>query len=284
MPALLRSPHRMSASASVATTSTGTSASMTTGQPPQELHLGRAFAVRQLPVRPREVAVVAVGVALQVVLVLGLGLPEGDGLADRGDDLAGPDARGVDVGDRVLGDPALLVAGVEDLRAVGRADVVALTVLGRRVVYLEEELQDVAVGDPRGIEDDLDGLGVAGMVAVGRVLVLAAGVADTGGDHPVAPAKQLLDPPETAPGEDRCLGGMRHGCPLSGRLAEGQDVRSHARSLEHDLERARKRAALRFTLDSHVARTSGSRRTRAATWSWRSASRPPQSEGSCPAS
>src|SRR3954467_9858021 len=121
MPALLRSPHTMSALASVATTSTGTSASMRTGQPPQELHLGRAFAVRQLPVRSREVAVVAVGVALQVVLVLGLGLPEGDGLADRGHDLAGPDARRVDVGDRLLGDPALLVARGEDLRPVGRA-------------------------------------------------------------------------------------------------------------------------------------------------------------------
>jgi hypothetical protein len=29
-------------------------------------------------------------------------------------------------------------------------------------VTLEEELQHVAVGDPRGIEDDLDGRGVAG--------------------------------------------------------------------------------------------------------------------------
>src|SRR3954453_12293168 len=183
MPALLRSPHRMSASASVATTSTGTSASMTTGQPPQELHLGRVFAMRQLPVRPREVAVVAVGGALEVVLMFGLGLPEGAGGADRGHHLARPDARGVDVGDRVLGDPALLVARIEDLGAVGRAHVVALTVLGRRVVDLKEELQDVPVGDPLAIEDDLDGLSVAGMIAICRVLVLAAGVADARGDH-----------------------------------------------------------------------------------------------------
>ena len=121
--------------------------------------------------RPREVAGVAVRVALEVVLVLGLGLPEGDGLADLGHDLAGPQARGVDVGDRVLGDPALLVARVEDLGAVAGADVVALAVLGRRVVDLEEELEDVPVGDALGVEDDLDRLGVTGMVAVGRVVV-----------------------------------------------------------------------------------------------------------------
>ena len=159
--------------------------------------------------------------------MLGLGLPEGDGLADRGHDLAGPDARGVDVGDRVLGHPALLVARVEDLGPVRGADVVALTVLGRRVVDLKEELEDVPVGDPRGIEDDLDGLGVAGMATIRRVLILAAGVSDAGGDHPVALAKQLLHSPETAPGEDRGLGVIRHGFhPLRG-LAEGEDVRAH---------------------------------------------------------
>ena len=96
--------------------------------------------------------------------MLGLGLPEGDGLADLGHHLAGPQARGVDVGDRVLGDLALLVARVEDLGAVAGADVVALAVLGRRVVDLEEELEDVSVGDALGVEDDLDRLGVTRMV------------------------------------------------------------------------------------------------------------------------
>src|SRR4051812_45307672 len=64
---------------------------------------GGGLAMRQLPPRPREMAVVAVRDALQVVLVLGLGLPERDGLAELGHDLARPQARGVDVGDRVLG-------------------------------------------------------------------------------------------------------------------------------------------------------------------------------------
>src|SRR5687767_14417690 len=132
--------------------------------------LGGGLAVWQLPARPREVAVVAVRVALQVILVLGLGHPERDGRADLGHRLAGPQARGVDVGDRVLGDLALLLARVEDLRAVAGADVVALAILRRRVVDLEEELEDVPVGDALGVEDDLDRLGMTGMVPVGRVL------------------------------------------------------------------------------------------------------------------
>src|SRR4029079_1043990 len=45
------------------------------------------------PVRADKVAGVAVGIVLEVVLVLGLGLPERAGRLDLGDDLAGPDAR-----------------------------------------------------------------------------------------------------------------------------------------------------------------------------------------------
>src|SRR5215216_1655261 len=172
----------------------------------REHWLGGALALWQLPARPREVAGVAVRVALEVVLVLGLGLPEGDRLAERRHHLAGPQTGGVDVGDRVLGDVALLVARVEDLRAVAGAEVVALAILGRRVVDLEEELEDVSVGDALGVENDLDGLGVNGMAAVGRIVVLPARVSDPGRDDPVAVAQQLLDAPEAAARED---GGLR---------------------------------------------------------------------------
>ena len=71
---------------------------------------------------------------------------------------------------------------------------------------LEEELEDVPIGDPLGVEDDLDRLGVTRMVAVGRVLVLPAGVSDAGGDDAVAMAQQLLDAPEAAAREDGALG------------------------------------------------------------------------------
>src|SRR5262249_60287993 len=88
----------------------------------------------------------------------------------------------------------------------------------RRVVAREEEPQDVRVGGPPGIEDALPRLGMAPMAVIGRVLVLAAGVPDAGGDHPVTAAQQLLHSPETAPGEDRPLGVGCHGAPSPGVL------------------------------------------------------------------
>src|SRR5450755_4062287 len=97
-------------------------------------------ASRQFPARTDEVAGVAVGVALKVVLVLGLRLPERSGGLHIGDGLPWPQAGGVDIGDRVLRDAALLVVDVVDRRAIARADVVALPVLRRRVVNLKYEL------------------------------------------------------------------------------------------------------------------------------------------------
>ena len=105
----------------------------------------RRVTTRQFPAAPREVAGVAVRDPLEVVLMLGLGLPEIADRLDLGDHLARPQARSIDVGDGLLGDPLLRLVDVVDRRAVGRADVVALPVLGRRVVDLEEELQQVAI-------------------------------------------------------------------------------------------------------------------------------------------
>src|SRR5262249_52996014 len=99
------------------------------------------------------------------------------------------------------------VAGIEDLRAVAGAGQVFAKI---GPVDLEEKLQDVPVGGPPGIEDDLDRLGVTRMVVGGRVVVLPAGVADAGGDDSVAAAEQFLRGPETAPGEDRGLGALAH--------------------------------------------------------------------------
>ena len=167
--------------------------------------------LRQLPVRPREVAGVAPRQALEVVLVLGLGLPEVARGRDFRDDLARPQPRGLDVGDGVQRDALLLVVGVEDRRAVAGADVVALPVLRRRVVDLEEELQQRPVVGLRGVVDDLDRLGVPGMVAVGGVGVLAAGVADPGRDHAGLLADQVLHAPEAAARQDRLLV-VAHAC------------------------------------------------------------------------
>ena len=115
--------------------------------------------------------------------MLRLGLPECAGRHHLGDDLPRPAARALDVGDRLLGDAALLVIGVEDRRAVTRPDVVALTVQCRRIVNLEEELEHVPVRDLLRVEADLDRLGMPIVVAVGRILDFTAGVPDPRRDH-----------------------------------------------------------------------------------------------------
>src|SRR6266404_1713690 len=63
--------------------------------------------LRQRPVRPHEVAGVTVGVFFQIILMLGLGLPERPGGRDLGDYLARPKPGGIDIGDGVLRDPLL---------------------------------------------------------------------------------------------------------------------------------------------------------------------------------
>src|SRR3712207_8060591 len=72
----------------------------------------------------------------------------------------------------------LRLGGVENLRPVGGSHVVALPVLGRRIVDLEEVLQQVAVADPLRFEEDLDALRLPLVVAVGGVRHVPAGVAD----------------------------------------------------------------------------------------------------------
>jgi hypothetical protein len=81
--------------------------------------------------------------------VLGLRLPEVPGGDDFGHHLARPQAGRFDVGDGVFGDAPLLIAGVEDRRAVTRAVVVALPVARARIVNLEEEFEQPAIGDLR---------------------------------------------------------------------------------------------------------------------------------------
>ena len=62
---------------------------------------------------------------------------------------------------------------------------------------LEEEFQELPIADPRGIEDDLHGLRMPAMIAIGRIGCGAAGIADARGKHAVVAAKQILHAPET---------------------------------------------------------------------------------------
>src|SRR5579871_3010217 len=148
---------------------------------------------------------VAVRVPFQVILMLGLGLPEWTDRLEFGHHLARPQPRSLDIGDGVERDALLLVVGEEDCRTVAGADVVALPVSGRRIVDLEKELEQPAVAGLRRIEDDLDRLGVVAVVAVGRIENLAAGIADPGRNHAWEAADQILHPPETAAGKYRAF-------------------------------------------------------------------------------
>src|SRR4051812_23113735 len=142
--------------------------------------------------------------------MLGFGLPERPGPLDLCDDLAGPELGAVDVRDRLARDPLLLGVEVVDRRAIAGADVVALAIPRRRVVDLEEELEDVAVGDLLGVEDELDRLRVRAVVAIGRVGNVAAGVSDARRDDARPLAQQVLHPPEAAARQDRLLSRVGH--------------------------------------------------------------------------
>src|SRR5574343_599281 len=84
------------------------------------------LASRQLPARTGVVAGVAVGVLDQVVLMLGLGLPERPRGRELGDHLARPQTRGIHIGNGLLRRGQLLVRGVENGRPLRTAAVIAL--------------------------------------------------------------------------------------------------------------------------------------------------------------
>src|SRR3954466_11068797 len=97
--------------------------------------------------RPQVVARVAGRIALQVVVVIVLGGPEISRADDLCRDWPRPLARLVHFVLHSLRSLSLLRVVHEDRGAVLRADVVALTIGGRRIVQTEEEPQDLFVAD-----------------------------------------------------------------------------------------------------------------------------------------
>ena len=99
---------------------------------------------------------VAARALLQIILVIGLGLPELADRLDLGHHFAIPQPRGIHIGDRILGDALLLLVDIIDARPVGEPTIIALAVQRRRIVDLEEEFQDVPVARHCRVEDNLD--------------------------------------------------------------------------------------------------------------------------------
>src|SRR3546814_4160070 len=75
-----------------------------------------------------------------------------------------PQAGRSDIGYRFFGRATLLVTCVEDRGTVAHAAVVALAVQCRRIVDLEEKLEQVPISRLVGVEDDLDRLSVGAMI------------------------------------------------------------------------------------------------------------------------
>ena len=104
-------------------------------------------------------------------------------------------------------------------------------------MLLEEGLEQLAVGDLRGVEGDQDGLGVAGASAadllVGRVRRDPVHVADRGRVDAVELPEELLGAPEAAEGE---VGGLD---PVGeGRLQRSAEHRVALGDVEGALDRA----------------------------------------------
>src|SRR5690606_39023824 len=102
------------------------------------------------------------------------------------------------------------VRKVIDRRTVRQTDVVALPILRRGIVNLEEKLEQLAIGQLVGIEHDFDCFRVRAVVAVRRVRHVAAGIADPCPYYARQLADQILHAPKAPACEDRRFG-SRHG-------------------------------------------------------------------------
>ena len=133
-------------------------------------------------------ASIAVWILDQVFLVVFLGAEKLFERHDLGDDFCFPVTGGIHGFDDLPGGVFLFFTGIENCRAVLRADVVALLVARGRVVHAEEFEQQVAVAEPLRVEHDFQRFGMARIAGlhllVARVRRVAAGIADLGFSTP----------------------------------------------------------------------------------------------------
>lgn len=150
-------------------------------------------------------AVVPVGVDVEVLLVAGFGVVEGvlPGVVDGGDD-GGPASGGEHVGERfghVLGEGEFACAD-EECGSVGRADVVALAVVLGGVVVFEEVGDELRRGHFARVVGDGHDFGVTRAAradfSVGGERRVAAHVADCGGYDAGGFPKHFLGSPKAA--------------------------------------------------------------------------------------
>ena len=108
---------------------------------------------------------VAVRASLQIILVVSFCCIEFGCGCHFGYNSARPFLRGFHFVDELLGDALLLIIQIKNRRAVRRTEIVALPVSRRRVVNLEHEFEQLAVGGSGGVEHHFDCLGMAAVVS-----------------------------------------------------------------------------------------------------------------------
>lgn len=170
-----------------------------------------------------------VGMLGEVVLVVVLG---GIELLDRHelrDDGIGVDARGGELADVALRELLLILAGVEDRRAVLGSVVRPLAVeLGGVVRHAEEHFQQFQVTDLRRIEADLHGFRMPRVspahLLVSRGCRAAPGIAGHHFRHALDVFEHRIHTPEAASGEHRRLFSRRSPCrPLAEHEAHASE-------------------------------------------------------------
>ena len=127
----------------------------------------------------------------------GFGFPELTQWLDLRHHFAGPQPRFIDVSDRVLGNPTLLVGRVEDRGPIARPDVGSLAIARARIVNLEEELEDPPIADLGRIKDDLDCFCMCSVIAICGIGCVAARLTDPRRQNAVLPANEILHTPKT---------------------------------------------------------------------------------------
>src|SRR5580698_3177261 len=82
----------------------------------------------QCPIWPDEMASVAIGIFLQIVLMLRLSFPEWTHRLNLGNDLARPDSRRIDVSDRLFSDSLLFWRRIENSGSIAGTGIIALPI------------------------------------------------------------------------------------------------------------------------------------------------------------
>lgn len=100
-----------------------------------------------------------------------LGFPEGSARFDHRDDISGPSAGSLDLGDGGMRDRLLFIGDREDRRTIARSDIVALPIERCRIMSHEEELQDFLITRLLRVEYNLECFGMARVMTICRVIV-----------------------------------------------------------------------------------------------------------------